>query len=418
MDQARRGEKALEDKDYPTAIKEYTTAILQNPKAVTYYLKRSSAYRRSKPPQYDEALRDAEIAVKLAIGRQNRDLTADAQMERAMVLYSLEKYGDAQYLLAVVRKKKEKAKALETWEKLTTKKIEALPEGSEKAQVTISEDPDVHVPTEKELKQGEQAAKSESAENKQDPDQSGKVQDTANGAAQVAAPKPQGKIRYDWYQSSDFVTINFLAKGVDKNTATIDMQERSVSVSFPQSDGSTYDFTLDPLYAEVETSASSYNVTPTKIELKLSKKFRSKWSDLEGSATAPQLSDRSSLTGPQTSLPQKEAAPAYPTSSRSGPKNWDKIASDLTTIKHKDKDEEEAAADEEWTEADEDGGMDGANAFFQKLYAGASDETKRAMMKSYVESNGTALSTNWEDVGKRTIPTEPPDGMEAKKFET
>lgn len=39
------------------------------------------------------------------------------------------------------------------------------------------------------------------------------------------------------------------------------------------------------------------------------------------------------------------------------------------------------------------------------------------MIKSYQESNGTALSTNWEDVKKGPVETQPPDGLEAKKWE-
>jgi suppressor of G2 allele of SKP1 len=39
------------------------------------------------------------------------------------------------------------------------------------------------------------------------------------------------------------------------------------------------------------------------------------------------------------------------------------------------------------------------------------------MMKSYVESNGTCLSTNWAEVGKNKVEVTPPDGMIAKKFE-
>ena len=38
------------------------------------------------------------------------------------------------------------------------------------------------------------------------------------------------------------------------------------------------------------------------------------------------------------------------------------------------------------------------------------------MMKSYTESNGTSLSTNWEEVSKGKVETLPPDGMEAKAW--
>jgi hypothetical protein len=86
--------------------------------------------------------------------------------------------------------------------------------------------------------------------------------------------------------------------------------------------------------------------------------------------------------------------PAYPTSSKKGPQNWDKI------------DEEED------DEKDKD-----ANDFFKTLYAGATPEQQRAMMKSFVESNGTALSTDWDDVKNRKVETVPPTGSEVKNWE-
>jgi hypothetical protein len=60
---------------------------------------------------------------------------------------------------------------------------------------------------------------------------------------------------------------------------------------------------------------------------------------------------------------------------------------------------------------------DGANALFQQIYANASEEMQRAMIKSYTESNGTCLSTNWEEIGKGRVPVTPPEGMEAKPFQ-
>ena len=56
------------------------------------------------------------------------------------------------------------------------------------------------------------------------------------------------------------------------------------------------------------------------------------------------------------------------------------------------------------------------NEFFQRLYADADDDTRRAMLKSYQESGGTTLSTNWDEVGKGKVEVKPPEGSEWKKW--
>src|ERR1700761_1023187 len=87
-------------------------------------------------------------------------------------------------------------------------------------------------------------------------------------------------------------------------------------------------------------------------------------------------------------------------------KNWDGITNEILK-QQKDK----------TTEEDPNAGGDGAvNGFFQKLFGDADEDTKRAMMKSYVESGGTTLSTNWDEVSKENVTVKPPEGSEWKKW--
>jgi suppressor of G2 allele of SKP1 len=191
--------------------------------------------------------------------------------------------------------------------------------------------------------------------------------------------------------------------------------------------GTDYNYTIDPLFAPIDTSASTSRISPAKVELTLRKKEAGlKWKTLE-SADAPKPSDTASTSQDDplrkaVLQPSTNTAPVYPTSSKTGPKNWDKIVTEATKKPKpmKSKEDKEAEDDGEDEAADDmddlDYGGDEANFFFKKLYASADEDTKRAMMKSYVESNGTVLSTNWADVGKGKVETSPPDGMEAKNW--
>jgi suppressor of G2 allele of SKP1 len=196
-----------------------------------------------------------------------------------------------------------------------------------------------------------------------------------------------------------------------------------VSFPHPSNRSSSFIFALEPLFALIDPSASGSSIMSTKVEVSLRKKVPGqKWPALEGSAplkdvelgpesAAAKGAVMSSLAQPAVSL-SSQTAPSYPTSSKSGPKNWDKLAETLTAKKKstkksktdKDKENEKSAS------SDEDDGIDSdyetgdaVDGFFKKLYASADDDTKRAMMKSFQESNGTALSTNWSEVGKGKV---------------
>ncbi|KAJ8109454.1 hypothetical protein OPT61_g7446 [Boeremia exigua] len=380
MDAARKGEAALSASNYDEAIQHFTDAIKSNSVAVKYYINRSTAYQRTK--KYSEALADAEIAVVLAHKRATRELIKDAQFRRAQQLFFLERYADAEHILGIVKKLDEKEKTLPIWSSKIAKKLQDIPEGDERRQLAVKDIPDVAAPS---ATQQPSVQKTE----------------TNTAAPKPVVPTPANKIKDDWYQSNDTVTINILAKGAPKDKVVVDFDKDSMSVSFPvEGSGAEYSFNLDPLYASIEPAESKFRVTPNKVEITLKKASPStKWKTLEGDRQVD-VSEGPTSTIPHHVLsakPAQDSAPAYPTSSKKGVKNWDKVAAEDLD----DKDEVEG---------------DETSHFFKKLYGGATPEQQRAMMKSYQESGGTVLSTDWSNVGSKTIVPEPPEGMEAKKY--
>lgn len=144
--------------------------------------------------------------------------------------------------------------------------------------------------------------------------------------------------------------------------------------------GSEYAHEFEALFGEIDASKSSFRILGTKIEVSLQKAVPGKWSSLEATESVKQVANT-----------------AYPTSSRTGPKNWDSLA----------------AAGEE----DKKDGDAALTDLFQTLYKDADEDTKKAMIKSYTESGGTSLSTDWSAVKKGKVEIKAPDGMEARTYD-
>jgi len=275
---------------------------------------------------------------------------------------------------------------------------EKLPDEDVRREVTIKEIPDVTVPTAAPASKNETAKVEENSKKEES-------KPTTPAPAPQGVVTPRDKIRHEWYQTATHVVFTLYVKGVPKDIASIEIEDDSISISFPLPGSSDFQYTLDPLFARIDPKASTFLILSTKIELKLTKRNPGeKWKALEGTPPTPaekgkEKDNGASTVDPPVSAisPQTATVPSYPTSSKYGAKNWDKVAG-------------EAAGEEE-----EDG--DPVNFFFQKLYKDADPDMKRAMMKSYVESNGTALSTNWAEVKKGKVETSPPDGVVAKRWD-
>lgn len=439
MDHATRGAKALAASDAATAVEAYTKALIEHPTSPDYFTQRSIALTRVKPARYELALQDADFGVLCGQKRGKRDKMQAAQQRRVVCLYNLGRYADAKLVLDGMKKwrpQNSKPQEMEhnMWETKINGKLKATPQDATATEYPMESLPDEKVMKkllQKQLKkdgtfnyEGEDT-NIDAAEETTAPPNAQSDNHVNDSAPQKATTAPPQKIRHEWYQNNQNVLITIYAKGVAKDKIEVDIEEDSVSVSFPHpSDSSSaFTFNLDPLFALVDPSKSKYQVMSTKVELTLAKAVPSqKWANIEGSAPLKKSTNDAAENDPakaailSTLEPSNSstnthpaAAPSYPTSSRTGPKNWDKLANDLTakkskkSAKGKDKRSDPGSEDDNDDDYDSDVGGDAVDGFFKKLYAGADPDTQRAMMKSFTESNGTALSTNWNEVGSKRV---------------
>lgn len=190
---------------------------------------------------------------------------------------------------------------------------------------------------------------------------------------------PVGKqdVRFDWFDSGSTVEISIYVKRINENTVKTNITPTSLDLSFTDSENKSYHFQIPQLYDSINVNETSYKVYGTKLALNLVKNSKKLWTDikrLEGEQ------DTKLSLFPKDELSDQTKSAAYPTSS-SKKIDWSKFEVD----------------------DDEDAEGDGPDAFFKKLYEGADENARRAMMKSFIESNGTTLSTDWGEVGNKTI---------------
>ncbi|KAF7310895.1 hypothetical protein HMN09_00632700 [Mycena chlorophos] len=189
-------------------------------------------------------------------------------------------------------------------------------------------------------------------------------------------------LRHEFYETDEKLTLSIFQKGVDASQVSIQFGPRR----FSYTQGETT-LVLEPLKGQIVPDKCEYSVGKVKVEVRLVKAAAGRWGGLIGDSPDPLANS---------------AAPAVTTTSVKPRKNWDGIT---TTILSSDK---EKTSDEDPNV----GGDSTLNSFFQKIYGDADEDTKRAMMKSYQESGGTTLSTNWDEVKRSRVEVKPPQGSE------
>jgi suppressor of G2 allele of SKP1 len=214
MNEAHKGQVALEEKNYPTAIA-HLTAALKTSQSPIWLIQRSTAYQRNN--QHELALADADNAVLAARSRGKRELIATAHFRRSIALHGLGRFGDARLCLHWAGKYNNKEKGLTIWvAKIKSDFDKAGGDSAECNQTTVKEIPDEV----KEVITNVPKAEIENSSNNIP---------ASLSSAGFSVQTPKDKVRQEWYQSTNTVTIEIFAKGIPREDAEVNIEEGSVS---------------------------------------------------------------------------------------------------------------------------------------------------------------------------------------------
>ncbi|ESW30529.1 hypothetical protein PHAVU_002G160300 [Phaseolus vulgaris] len=205
----------------------------------------------------------------------------------------------------------------------------------------------------------------------------------------INAPTP--KYRHEYYQKPEEVVVTIFAKGISTKDLVVDFGEQILSVTIDVPGQDAYHF-QPRLFGKIIPNSCRFVVLSTKIEIRLAKAEAINWTSLEYSKDA---------LPPKINMPIVQSErPSYP-SSKPRAKDWDKLEAEVKKEEKEEKLDGDAAL----------------NKLFRDIYQNADEDMRRAMSKSFLESNGTVLSTDWKEVGSKKVEGSPPDGMELKKWE-
>lgn len=182
---------------------------------------------------------------------------------------------------------------------------------------------------------------------------------------------PKDKTRMEWYESKTHVNVEIYAKNMNKEESDIAIEDSRVSFQLKRPEMEDYVFEVD-LHSTIVPDESTWNINRFKFEARLKKaNSAEKWRSFDKDGN---MASRIIQAGAEARR-INDAQDAH-----------NRELKKFTETELKDYKEDDSTA-----------------ALFRTLYKDADEDMRRAMMKSYTESNGKVLSTNWEDVKKKKV---------------
>jgi suppressor of G2 allele of SKP1 len=379
----QQGDAALKQGDFLEVISKFSAALKENPKSFNALIKRSIGYQ--KLSNYEAAMKDISDAFSVAQDKGKRSEMGLCYFRLALIYFIQKRFKIAHSNIVKAKEFDCQEKTVDLWiskieyelKKNPSQEDDEIDDDFPIIDADIDADPKLTTVPEQKL---EPKTVSEAATAPINTTQPSTSIDVINKQAPLKI-----KIREDWYQSNYEVIITIYAKNVKEEELKVTFETKAVNVTFPNGANSEYNYTLDPLYGDIDTEKSRYKVYSTKLEVVLIKMEAHKWPTLERSGEQTVVVKDDPTESSSSGL-------VYPTSSKKAI-NWAKFKVD-----------------------EEDDKSDDPNAFFAQLFKDTDDDSRRAMMKSYTESNGTILTTSWDEAKKKHFETTPPEGMEAHKW--
>ncbi|KAG5928793.1 hypothetical protein E4U53_002583 [Claviceps sorghi] len=309
---SNRGLEALEARKWDEAIDLLSKALLgsTNP---AWLLARSRALISLS--RHQEALEDANLAFHVAFDRSKRELLSEAHYRRAVAHFRLGQYAngdcccvyamrlckdfpaiekedpklayvdeDGFWTATLQDAKREAAEepfnapasslfgkdntektpaCVSAWRRASTMRqqclgaMEKLPADDAARKITISVRPERKSLADRTADRGHDGA--------------------VNAAPAPPRAQPSKTLAVQDYQTNDAMTVSIFSRGVDQEKLRVEFLPDHVRLDpivYP--DGEEKEWTLRP-YSQIDPAASSYKVTPKKIELRLAKKPAGKW---------------------------------------------------------------------------------------------------------------------------------------------